>query len=259
MEGRLSEGILPTGYTHAVVEGEGITFRQYMLCCVRAMGVCIEMREDPLDAPPPKPSENDSSVTYHEQALTKARDRLKIAEALTIEQCDREAELIFQASLVSYNERRNRSLRDKARYEAMLAQAERWEPPTPDHENFKKFMVDQIKDSLKFDCGWLTDDCPWSIPPVRKTAEDWRAGEIEEQRRRVTYHEEQLKKAKANLAEKNAWLEAFWDSLPVPEPFDQITYVVKDAEGNFDAFSEAGGFITKVPAETAKRWPEQVR
>ncbi|VTR91619.1 unnamed protein product [Gemmata massiliana] len=34
----------------------------------------------------------------------------------------------------------------------MLEHVRAWEPPSTDHENLKQFMIDQLRESIDFDC-----------------------------------------------------------------------------------------------------------
>jgi len=246
---------MPTGYTAAITEGEGVTLRQFMLKCVRAMGVCIELRDAPWDAPIPKGTEPSSSEIRHEGSIVRVTAEIEKLEALTDTECDAQAEEDYREALISHEKRMEEGRLQKARYEAMLAQVEAWVPPTPDHENYKKFMIDQIQESVRFDCAWL-DDPSRRLPPVREEGESWRELRLEAARDNLTYHQKGLAKARENQAANNAWLTALWASLPLPQPYDQIAYVTRDEGDAFSAFASDGTFVCKVPESTATRWPE---
>ena len=42
----------------------------------------------------------------------------------------------------------------RERYETMLAEVEAWQPPTPDHEELKRFMADQLRESKRGETVW---------------------------------------------------------------------------------------------------------
>jgi len=181
------------------------------------MGVCVEQRDEPMNALPPKPSATSSGEDYHLERLLKSRELLKGVASLSPEEIEEKAEAAYQASRSYFHERQARSLRDKTRYEAMLEQVRSWSPPTSDHSMFKEFMASQIEDSVKNDCGWLDDDQSWSKPPVKRSPEEWHREEIRALVDRSEYHERHLGKAREVHAERNAWLEAFWAALPPEE------------------------------------------
>ena len=54
-------------------------------------------------------------------------------------------------SLERYHKNVEKSAAIKTRYDAMESQVLAWEPPTPDHQGLKNFMLNQIVDSRKFD------------------------------------------------------------------------------------------------------------
>ena len=41
----------------------------------------------------------------------------------------------------------------RRRYNTMLLKVVKWQPPTPEHEGLKKFMIDQLHDSIEWDCS----------------------------------------------------------------------------------------------------------
>ena len=43
---------MPTGYTAKIVDGQ--SFPDYVKTCLRAMGVCVSMRDLPMDTPIPE-------------------------------------------------------------------------------------------------------------------------------------------------------------------------------------------------------------
>lgn len=40
----------------------------------------------------------------------------------------------------------------------MLDQVQLWQPPTDDHMGLKEFMIQQIEESIKFDCASYAED-----------------------------------------------------------------------------------------------------
>ena len=138
---------MPTGYTAAIAEG--ITFEQYAMSCARAFGALVEMRDAPSDAPIPeefKPSD------YHLEALNKANTELKELFSLTPEAVRLKAKQAHEKSVAYHTAGRAKQEELKLKYEAMLAKAQAYIPPSPDHDGLKEFMVRQIEESIQFDC-----------------------------------------------------------------------------------------------------------
>jgi hypothetical protein len=205
-EGNKKEIDMPTGYTAAVGEGKVTEFREFAMTCVRAMGVCVTMRDDPSDAAIPDKFEPSD---YHEKALAEARKRLKSAYLLSDAECDAAAERSFNEA-VAYREKAIREqLETKARYEAMLVKVRSWMPPTSEHANFKAFMDEQLTTSIGFDCSTSY----YEKMPERLAAAEWRQKEVESAERDVAYHLEKHQDEIKRANERTEWMRQLRASL----------------------------------------------
>lgn len=199
---------MPTGYTADVKDGKVTTFPEFALQCARAFGALIEMRDDPKDAPIPDeftPSE------YHVTALAKAEARLAELATYDLDRAEREAGAEYVARLKYEREREERRLAEKARYEAMLDKVLAWEPPTEQHVEMKKFMVDQLESSIGFDCS------PIAWPePVKSSPQEWLAAARASAEHDVEYHTKHLAEDRERAAGRTAWVAALRQSLSEP-------------------------------------------
>ena len=81
---------MPTGYTAFIENGEVRTAKQFLHLCLRAFGVCVRMREDPMEV------EDDytqkiidgyqASIDYHQKYLDIAKENLKTYQEMSDEQ-----------------------------------------------------------------------------------------------------------------------------------------------------------------------------
>jgi hypothetical protein len=192
---------MPTGYTAVIEDKDDVTFRQFALTCARAFGACVTQREESTDVPP-RPRELD---TWHPRELKKGKAELVAAERLTEAQAEAGAqeEFAWRQKLDAEAEA-SRALKNE-RYARMRAKVEGWRPPTKDHEDLKRFMLEQI------------DMCvapPWEKTAKRVTGAEYKAARIEAAKRDVAYHEEQIRQDAERVATSNAWIEALYKSLP---------------------------------------------
>jgi hypothetical protein len=196
---------MPTGYTDCIADD--VTFEQFTMRCARAFGALIHMRDDPMGAPIPQTIEPSKWSGIQAE---KAEKRLAELQSLSPGDAEREAEIAYQRAVESREEsaRVRRGLKDK--YEAMLAQVEQWTPPSPDHEKLKKFMVEQITESIDFDCdiAWLYRE---SI--VAQAGEEWRAAEIARALRDMEYHTKQQEEENQRAADRTRWVQRLRESL----------------------------------------------
>jgi hypothetical protein len=121
------------------------------------------------------------------------------------------ADAAYAQAVQSHEKRVAEKTELRNKYNAMLAKAVQWTPPTKDHEGFKDFMVSQIRDSIKWDCNPEYD-----APPVKQDATAWHNGQIAEARRSCAYHDAEQEKEVARTEGRNAWLKALRDSVPPP-------------------------------------------
>jgi hypothetical protein len=196
---------MPTGYTHDVQNGKITEFRDFAERCARAMGVAILMRDDPMDKRIPDAFEVDG---YHSKAATKANAELIDLMGLSVEECKRHADEQRESRIAEREESRKRRDAERSRYEAMLAKVEAWEPPSEEHQNFKKFMRDQLTESIRFDCG----DYDMSYPP-EQTGEEWRADRAESIRSTIAYHENGHAEEVQRTKDRNEWVRLMRESL----------------------------------------------
>ena len=78
---------MPTGYTEFIENGKVRTAKQFLHLCLRSFGVCVRMREDPMEV------EDDytqkiidgyqASIDYHQRLLDEAKENLKTYQEMS--------------------------------------------------------------------------------------------------------------------------------------------------------------------------------
>jgi hypothetical protein len=195
---------MPTGYTAAIKDG--ISFEEFTWNCARAFGALIMMRDDPASAPIPERFEPSD---YNLKRLAEARSRLAELEALTPEQCQQRADEQYESDEQSRLDRKQEMQDLRAKYADMLDQVRVWIAPSKEHDGLKEFMIKQIEESIKFDCGYTHYD----EPTVRLSGIDW----LDEQKARAIKNIEHHKTANAEEVERtngrNEWVRLLRESL----------------------------------------------
>lgn len=195
---------MPTGYTSDIYAGKKVSFQEFALNCARAFGALIELRDSPRDAKIPnefKPSD------YHTKELKEANKKLNQAQEFSDTEIGVLAKQDYEKSLESYNEYKQKGLELKGRYEEMLTHVEAYQAPSPDHIEFKNFMVEQLKNSIKYDTNYHGER------PNLKTPEEWRKDEIKSATWSINYHSEEHAKEVEWCAEKTEWVRKLKESL----------------------------------------------
>ena len=194
---------MPTGYTAGVQSGEITDFEDYAMGCARAFGALITMRDDPADATIPNKFEPDS---YYEESLARAREELAELEGASDEEIARMAKEDYEQALNRHRERVAEEALWQERYKRMLEKSRRYVPPTPDHEEFAKFLVSQLEGSMQF------DQHDWE-EPKQVSPEAWKAQQLAGRRETVAYREEALQEEIERCRSRTEWVQALRGSL----------------------------------------------
>jgi len=196
---------MPTGYTAPVQEGK-ITFPEFVWRCARAFGALVHMRDDPMDAPIRESSESQYYSARHGEITA------RIAELETMAPAELEAHVAeLRARITRENAayvEKNRV--ERKRYDNMLAQVRAWAPPDS-HAELKKFMLEQLAESIRFDCGE-----PYQVE-VPVNPGDWRDKELVQLRSELARCQEYIDRDAARAKERNDWVRTLASSVPIPE------------------------------------------
>jgi hypothetical protein len=199
---------MPTGYTAEVADGKVTDFRTFALRCARAFGAAIMQRDDPMNEPPKLREVSDYTLKY----VAERQAKLAALDTMTVEQANDAAALAYGEALKEYHASVQRETDTRNRYNAMLAEAVAWEPPTPEHAKLKEFMIQQLTEGRKFDCGYEP------TKPVRLSGPMWLAKEKADAARMLGYAHESLEKETASVEQANQWITALYESLAVEIP-----------------------------------------
>lgn len=184
---------------------EGQTFPEFVMTCARAMGAMIMMRDEPLDAPIKLETEDE----YHATQAKNARSRIKELESM-----DHEERAQFVAEQKASEIARMRAILEKeqaenVRLSDMAEQVTAWTPPTPDHENLKSFMLQQIEvnmNSLDYYRDEIARMASKSEIELWEDAKDDAAYDIK-------YHEKAQMEVNERNCERINWVKQLQDSL----------------------------------------------
>ena len=198
---------MPTGYTAPIADG--ITFKEYAMGCARAFGALIMMRDEPQSAEIPEAFE---ASNYHKDAIEK--DSIELKKLLAMDHATA-AEKAKEAHQKHIDYHTGEIAKDEAlavKYRLMLAKVERYESPSPDHDEFKKFMADQIKQSMEFDCDSNYHREALKLAKLMSGAE-WILAEKERLEKSMEYHKKQHQEELDRTNQRNEWVRKLRDSL----------------------------------------------
>lgn len=186
---------MPTGYTSKIYNGEKVSFEQFTWDCARAFGALVMLRDD-SSAKIPKAFK---AGKWHAKRIDENKAKLAAAEKWSATQANAEAKKLYDRETREYlaSVAKNNALR--IRYEKILVEAESWNPPTPEHEGLKKFMVEQLQQSLEFDCHTPKK-------PIRMTGEEHKRATIEDAHQSISYSMEEQGKETQRAHDRTKWV-----------------------------------------------------
>ena len=197
---------MPTGYTAGIIDGKTETFQEFAKQCMRAFGACIHMRDDNMN----KVYEPRTPSDYHSKALEEAKEKLKQAENLT------DAELIemrkkeLEESEKYHLDNISKIKASRIRLEEFLTKATEFKAPTPEHEGFRKFMIEQLQSTIEYD--GKTDYHDNGLLEVQTELKNIDPNKIRESmitdaNKNIIYHTKEYKLELERCAGANAWVD----------------------------------------------------
>lgn len=200
---------MPTGYTADVLDGKVTDFKTFALRCARNFGALITMRDESMDAPIP---EKFNPSDYHEKEIQKAQAEVARVLALTSEECDAAQRKEWREAMDAHHKHVEDCTAAKGRLLAMRSQVADWQPPTPDHQNLKDFMIEQLDETIRFD-GEPGSYYLEKAQRLLTTGATWRKVRLEDLAdtisRNKKYHEEDVQRTN----DRNRWVDALRKSL----------------------------------------------
>ena len=192
-----------TGYTADIQKG--IDFKTFVMRCARNFGALVMMRDDPMDAEIPSVFEPSS---YHKDAMERADSKLIEAKKMSLETAKILSEQEHTDAISSNEKRISEKLDFETKYVTMLDKVKAWTPPTPEHDNIKKFMIEQIESSIEFDC-----DITYNSEPVLLSPEKWLGEYIDKCAKDLEYHVKEWYAEVDRCKERNEWINQLRKSL----------------------------------------------
>lgn len=191
---------MPTGYTSILGSGKGVTFQEFTMRCARACGALADLREDP-DATIP---DEFNAISYYD-AVKKAKRRLAEAKKWSNTLAERKATKVFDDEVRFSKEFGKENEEARRVYGAMLKQVRKWVPPTKDHEELKRFMIEQLAVS--------ESDCFTPEMPQRLSGKQYRSQLIKNACRDIADYTKRYKEEVVRARKKSEWVRALRHSL----------------------------------------------
>jgi hypothetical protein len=203
---------MPTGYTAGILDGTITTFPQFAKLCMRAFGATIHLRDENLDAEyePRVPSD------YHTKAIEKAKQLIVDAQKLSDEEIIIRKKKELEDNKQYHLESIEKAKKSTIQMNKILSDVNKWIPPTSEHTGIKDFMIDQIVQTINFDCK--TDYHEKELTKIESelltiNADEIRAEMIAQGKKDLYYHNTNNWEEIKRCEDSNKWVSDFLDSL----------------------------------------------
>lgn len=206
---------MPTGYTQQIIDGTVKTPKEFLHLCLRNFGVCISMRDMPLD----------SQVDYTESIKKYYQDSMGY-HAKVLENAKREYEKItnlsddnlyemyvknFSDNREYYQKRTDEAKKQNAKYQSFYDAIKNWDC-SEEFSNIKKFALDQI-DISKDDEDYYADELSKEMLTKEEFISNGKSKYEEDLLQKtewdINYHQEQLDDITKNMNNVLAFYERF--------------------------------------------------
>lgn len=202
---------MPTGYTAYIKDGDITTGKDFLKLCLRNFGIAINMRDEPLSKPVPTQFEPNPYYKNDYEKTVETRNKYR---QMTFEEAKKELIDKYKKDIESAKKSLDEFIAEDERYMKVRDEIEKWIPPTSEHENVKKFALNQIDISLNTDmreyCNKeLNKDLDISDEAVHLYMNEINEFYENSVARAYKDWQEELKRT----ADKNMWMKQFLDSL----------------------------------------------
>ena len=200
---------MPTGYTASIEDGKITNAKDFLMLCIRAFGVCIEMRDDSFDKPIPEKFEPSDYYSKSAERIQK-----EINELLNISDEELEIKMLQdrKESIDNYNKTIKDNLAKKKSYQSILSQIDNWHP-LEEYLPIKEFAINQIVMSMKqLDTSYY-ERAITELKSTNISVKEHRAMLLNSLGESLSYAAKQLQHEIKNAEEKTRFLSGFRESI----------------------------------------------
>lgn len=206
---------MPTGYTQQIIDGTVKTPKEFLHLCLRNFGICISMRDEPLN---PQGDYTEYIKKYYQDTIGYLNKVLENAK----KEYDRISNLSdddlyemyvkkFTDNRDYYQKRTDEAKKQNAKYQSFYDAIENWDC-SEEFRNIKKFALDQIDDSKEPE-DFYKDELTKKMLTKKEFISDgkyeYKENLLKNAEQDVNYKQERLDDAIKNMNDALAFYERF--------------------------------------------------
>lgn len=192
---------MPTGYTSFIEDGKVKTAKQFLHLCLRAFGVCINMRDDSLkltdDYTEDISKGYQEDINYHKRQLTSAEKKLSEIQSMSEEELCEKYIKETSDNIQYYLKAEDKRSKNNKKYLEIRSAIAAWDC-NPEFQNIKDFALNQIDISMDKDDYYQKAINKYGEPTregFQQKKDEYLQKLIKDAKWDVDYHTEELNKA----------------------------------------------------------------
>ena len=210
---------MPTGYTSFIEDGKVKTAKQFLHLCLRAFGVCINMRDDSLkltdDYAEDLKKSYQGEIDYHKKKLEAARKELDRIQQMSEEELCAQYIEDTTRDIEYYKEHNNQQNSNLVEYSRIREGIQNWDCGEK-FKSIKDFALNQIDISMD-KSDYYEEELKKCGKPTRegflKVKDKYTKKVTDHAKWEVDYHTEELEKAIKRRDENLAFYNEFKEEL----------------------------------------------
>ena len=206
---------MPTGYTQPIIDGTVKTPKEFLHLCLRNFGVCISMRDMPLDS---QEDYTESIKKYYQKSIDFNTRELEIAKeeyARIINLSDDELYMEYVKKFTDnrdyYQKRTDEVKKQNAKYQSFYDAIKNWDC-SEEFSNIKNFAIDQIdisKEAEDFYTDALSKEMLTKEEFISTNKNDYKQELLKNTKWNVNHHQERVDTLTKNMNDSLAFYERF--------------------------------------------------
>lgn len=203
---------MPTGYTEPILNGKITEFKDYAKLCMRAFGATIHMKDESLEVE----YESRTPEKFYLEKVIELKSELDTLIKMSDEEILDKRRTEIKNDIEYHEKKLIESKENEEKLRKILKSAMTWEPPTEEHYGIKKFMIEQITETLKYDA-----DSKWHVLEIKRLNEiliNLNLSKVKEHyskklNKDIQYYVERGELDIKRVNESNKWVEQLLKSL----------------------------------------------
>lgn len=203
---------MPSGYTEGILSGTINDLNDFIWMCARGFGAFITQKDN-IDEPPilkEKPN------PYYKNKIKQLLNEQQKYNEYTDNDWQKEYFKYIEDQLKDIDDNIKEKIESKEKYENILNQVKEWIPPNENFHKLKSFMINQIEESIDFDC----DTSFWQERKNKISnlkLEQYKRNVLNDINESLISNKEYYDEEVQRVKERNQWKQQLIESIGLPK------------------------------------------